>query len=100
MNCCLKAGKTSLLKAAQCGQATEAYSITVTLAAGLPRLMSSAVTAEDFWPQAARASANAAIITKLNCERRMAFPCCGRAAPKGPVKRDSASRAHRPQFPV
>src|SRR5580698_8699487 len=40
----LKAGNTSLLKCAQCGQLAEAYSITVTLALGLPRVMSSGAT--------------------------------------------------------
>ncbi len=40
----LKAGKTSLLNWAQTGQATEAYSITVTLAFAGPMDMSSLVT--------------------------------------------------------
>src|SRR5579859_302865 len=52
----LNAGKTSMSKRAQCGQETEAYSIMVTLAAGLPMDMSPALTASDpaFW-QAPRA---------------------------------------------
>src|SRR5215217_1995614 len=37
----LKAGKTVLWKWAQCGHASEAYSTTMTLALGLPRVMSS-----------------------------------------------------------
>ena len=41
----LKPGKMSLLKRAQNGHPAEAYSTTVTLACGLPRLISSAVTA-------------------------------------------------------
>ncbi len=40
----LKAGKISLLKRAQCGQLADAYSITVTLALGLPKVMSSGLT--------------------------------------------------------
>src|SRR5258708_8534238 len=39
----LNAGKTSLLNRAQWAQLAEAYSTTFTLAAGSPRLMSSAV---------------------------------------------------------
>src|ERR1700677_4369074 len=39
----LKAGKTSLFQRAQCGQPTEAYSITVTLAVGGPMPMSASV---------------------------------------------------------
>src|ERR1700761_5863857 len=42
----LKAGKTSFCHLAQIGQPTEAYSTTVTLAAALPRSMSSFRLAE------------------------------------------------------
>src|SRR5579862_7223326 len=60
----LKAGNTSLLNRAQCGQASEAYSIIVTGALGLPRVMSSAdAWLAGFWqaarPSMARAAARA-----------------------------------------
>src|SRR5580658_2987487 len=65
----LKAGNTSLLKCAQCGQLAEAYSITVTLAKGLPRVMSSGRADFSTAPRAGPASANPKTAAATNWRR-------------------------------
>src|ERR1700760_3796542 len=96
----LNAGKTSLLKRAQWGQLAEAYSITVTFAVGLPRLMSSAVTVSVLWnslSQAARLRAASMTARSIRGERRMGF-CQSSStvgASKRQVKRDSGPKAQR-----
>ena len=73
----LNPGKTSLLNRAQCGQVAEAYSITVTLAAVLPRLMSSAVTTVVLWnslSQAARLRTASATMKRRRDDWRIGVP--------------------------
>src|ERR1700744_908132 len=63
----LKAGNTSLYQWPQTGQATEAYSNTVTFALGFPSRMSSGIGAADLLapcPHAASAGASSPRVTR------------------------------------
>jgi hypothetical protein len=69
--------QVSLLKAAQCGQATEAYSATSTLACGLPMVMSSGPGAPTDAPdllQAASVANAAAAIMRWRLRRAISIP--------------------------
>src|SRR5580692_4474581 len=108
----LKAGNTSLLNRAQCGQLAEAYSITVTLALGEPRVMSSGwavTTGASASPGRARLAASPKAAAPMNSRRSMSVvsfvqrlgfnAAAPRAAPRGPAGAGPSSTGPPPAGP-